>query len=85
MQTRNVLRGEMAKYGLTIKDIAEIIGISYQAMFNKLHGKTEFTLTEAKKIVSYFNSQGESHSVETLFFPFQSNIMDTNNKEAVGR
>jgi|GEM_PF-1808002 len=86
MRTRNVLRGEMAKYGLTIKGMAEIAGLSYQAMFNKLHGKTEFTLTEAIKIVSYFNSQGECHSVETLFFPFLSNIMDTNNnKEAVGR
>ncbi len=84
MRTRNMLKGEMAKYGLTIKSMAKIAGMSYQAMFNKLHGKTEFTLTEAQKIVNYFNSQGETHSVESLFFPLQSNIVDKN-KRAVGR
>lgn len=71
-----MLKGEMAKYGLTIRGMADILGISYQAMLNKLHGKSDFTLTEAKKIVRFFNAQGESHTVEDIFFASESIMLD---------
>ena len=58
----------MAKHGLTISSMAKVVGISYQSMWSKLHGKNEFTLSEAKKIVKYFNSLGEDHTVEGIFF-----------------
>lgn len=73
---KNVLRGEMAKYDLTIKDMADVVGISYQAMQNKLHGRSDFTLTEAKKIVRFFNAKGENHTVEDIFFADVSTIGD---------
>ena len=63
----NVLRGEMAKYGLTVADMAKVVGISRNSMSAKIEGKIDFRLTEAKRILTYFNSKGESHTVESLF------------------
>lgn len=65
---KNVLRGEMAKYGLTVADMAKELGVSHATMSNKLNGKTDFTLTEAKQIVRFFNSKGENHTLESMFF-----------------
>ena len=66
--TKNVLRGEMAKYGLTVAEMAEIIKVSSATMSDKLNGKVDFRLNEARVIVEYFNGQGESHTVDSLFF-----------------
>ena len=63
----NVLRGEMAKYGLTVADMAKVVGISRNSMSAKIDGKIDFRLTEAKRILAYFNSRGERHTVESLF------------------
>ncbi|HHV42748.1 MAG TPA: hypothetical protein GXX72_07915 [Clostridiaceae bacterium] len=69
----NVLKGDMAKYGLTIMDMAKIVGLSYNSMQLKLSGKTEFTLLEAFKIVHYFNGKGENHTIEDMFGVYLKN------------
>lgn len=65
---KNVLRGEMRKYGITIVDMATVVGVSVGTMSHKLTGKTEFTLTEARRILKHINAHGESHTIESLFY-----------------
>lgn len=50
-----VLAAEMAKRGITKKQIAETAGISYKTFYNKWNGLTPFTWPEICKIrESYF-------------------------------
>ena len=63
-----ILRGEMAKYDLTIEKTAAIIGVSATTMSKKLNGRVEFLLSEAKKLLDYFNERGNDYTIEYLFF-----------------
>ena len=65
---KNVLKGEIAKYGLTIADLAKELDLSVASTANKINGKVDFTLSEARKIVKFFNAKGETHTVESIFF-----------------
>ena len=44
------LRAEMARYNITIRDLAATLGVTHSTMSNKLSKKGRLTLTEAKKI-----------------------------------
>lgn len=49
------IEGRVAIYlathkGATRQGIADVLGITYQSLKNKLDGRTEFTLSEAKKL-----------------------------------
>ena len=44
------LKAEMARTCKKYNDIAEILGISYDSVMNKINGKTEFTRSEIFKI-----------------------------------
>lgn len=44
---RTNLIGEMAKRGISINDVAELLGIHRNSVSNKLYGKSAFTLDEA--------------------------------------
>lgn len=46
----NELKAEMARSGLTIKKLAEKLGIHPATLSNKINGKTEFTCDEIMKI-----------------------------------
>lgn len=48
------LVGEMAKRRLTRSEIAKSLGISTRALYSKISGKTDFTLSEANAIHSAF-------------------------------
>ena len=48
------LVGSMAKRGITRVSIAEVLGISSRTLYDKIMGRTEFTLTEANEIHSKF-------------------------------
>ena len=48
------LVGEMAKRGITKSSVARELGISTRALYSKLVGSTDFTLTEASVIQSSF-------------------------------
>ncbi len=44
------LRAEMARKNIKYVAIAEILGISYDSVINKISGKTDFTRSEIFKI-----------------------------------
>lgn len=48
---RAELRAEIAKNGMTNRSIAKALGISEQALYNKLGGSTEFKESEIKKLI----------------------------------
>ncbi|OPY60032.1 MAG: hypothetical protein A4E56_02942 [Pelotomaculum sp. PtaU1.Bin065] len=58
------LRAEMARQGLTGKQIAAAIEISPRAFSRRMTGKTEFELLEIKKLRNIFFSE---HTFEYLF------------------
>ena len=64
---RNVLRGEMAKHGVTVRELAKGIGVSTNTMSKKINGRVDFSLTEIRKTLAFFRLRGESHTVESLF------------------
>ena len=64
---KNILKGEMRKYGITVEKLAEMLEISPGVVSLKLNGKSDFTLGQARQITEHINSLGESHTVESLF------------------
>lgn len=44
------LNAELARRGVSTKELAEYLGVSGKTANNKLAGRTEFTLSEIKKI-----------------------------------
>lgn len=59
------LNVELAKNGLTKKDLARISGISYSSLLDKLNRRTSFTFDECVKIKRALNT---SLPLEDLFF-----------------
>lgn len=57
------LVGEMAKRGLTRTSIAKRLGISTRALYSKLAGDTDFTLSEASTIHTAFFSDVDKESL----------------------
>ena len=66
----NNLRAEMARRGLTSKDLALMIEMPFTTFYKKFQGKTEFTVSETKKIIFALgpDENGEMFTVEHLFF-----------------
>lgn len=58
------LAAEIKRTGLMNKEFAEKIEMNPVTFSKKLNGKVDFTLSEAKKIVKFFNCQ---FSFEYLF------------------
>lgn len=56
---------EMAKNGLTKKDLARVSGIPYSSLLDKLNRRTAFTFDECIKIKRALNT---SIPLEELFF-----------------
>jgi Plasmid maintenance system antidote protein len=48
------LRAEMARRGITISDIAKLLGVRYATACDKLNGKYRFYYDEALKIKRHF-------------------------------
>lgn len=48
--------------GMTQQDLANVLSLSTSALNLKINGKSEFTLTEAKRISDYFKM-----SIEDVF------------------
>ncbi len=61
-------KAEKARHGKTTQDVADLLGISRQAMTSRIIGKVDLRLKEAKKIVDYFNQLGSRTSVDDLFY-----------------
>ena len=50
MRTHDRLRGKMRERGITVREIADYIGISETSMIHKLQGKTQFKAYEMQTI-----------------------------------
>lgn len=49
------LRASIARAGMTNRRIAEALGLSEQALYNKIQGETEFKNSEIKRLASLLN------------------------------
>lgn len=54
MEHYPILAGEIARRGITKKELAESIGVCPRALYNKMRGKVPFTWPEAKTIWHQF-------------------------------
>jgi DNA-binding XRE family transcriptional regulator len=61
-------KAEKARHGVTTQDIADLFGITRQAMTDRIMGKVDLRLWEAVVIVDYFNAKGSDVTIEGLFF-----------------
>lgn len=59
-----LLEYEMSEKGKSISDMCEMLGISRSAFYRKCNGKSEFTMSEIKKIVNFL----ELDSPVEIFF-----------------
>lgn len=66
MTNRNV-RAMKAKYNLTNQSLAEELKMSTSTFSERLTGKQEWALHQAKQLVDIFNSHGENYTIESLF------------------
>lgn len=51
------VKGEMARRGLTLKDVASKLKISISTLSSKMNGKYNFTLNEAKQIKKVLDTE----------------------------
>ena len=72
MQKQYKLKELRDRNNLTQSDVALELGISTRAYSNKENGISDFTLMEAKKIASLFNT-----NIYSIFFTDEVNIMNT--------
>lgn len=72
MQKQYKLKELRDRNNLTQSDVALELGISTRAYSNKENGISDFTLMEAKKIASLFNT-----NIYSIFFTDEVNKMNT--------
>ena len=66
------LKGLMAERGLTVTELAEMLGISRQATSDKVNGKGKITLTDAQTIASALHMSTEERDL--IFLASVSNV-----------
>ncbi len=59
MQGFSNLRAEMARNKDNIENLSQEMGISYNSLLNRLHGKVEFTISDAKFLTSRYEATFE--------------------------
>ena len=70
------LRALMAKHGMNIGKMSEVIGNNYATFSRKLNGVSEFTFSDMLAIKDLFSSRGESVTIEYIFFDWQFTIVN---------
>ncbi|MBS6715405.1 MAG: helix-turn-helix transcriptional regulator [Dialister sp.] len=60
------LRASIARAGITNRKLAEHLGLSEQAFYNKIQGDTEFKGSEIKRLAKVLNLSMKD--VNTIFF-----------------
>ena len=62
------LQAELARLGVTVASLADALGISRQALYNKIRGKADFTLADINLIKDYLNEKaGGELTLDYLF------------------
>ena len=75
MTNEILLRQKISASGLKMRFIAEKIGISYQALLNKIRNKTEFTAQEIQRFAELLHMNLEEK--EAIFFWSEVDDMPT--------
>lgn len=64
----NNLKKEMVGAEINTRELAELIGISYNTFRNKIRDKTEWNITEMVKIQEILNDKGKTNkTIDYLF------------------
>ena len=66
MCTGMLLKQFFNERGITASAVAESLGISRSGLYKKLEGKTDFTMTEARKIMEFARMNNEE--IVRIFF-----------------
>lgn len=62
------LEAEIARIGMSPEKVGEAIGMSRQIIYNRLNGKTKWTLVEMLKIQRVINSKSNAkYTLDYLF------------------
>lgn len=62
------LRAEFARMGLSVEDVGAKLGLAKCVMYNRLNGKTNWTLGDMLKIQKIVNDGTQSHyTLDDLF------------------
>ena len=63
------LQAELARYGIEIAELSEVLGTSKQNVYNKLKKRSAWSLSDMTKIQAYINdnSNGVSYTLDYLF------------------
>ncbi|WP_352408070.1 helix-turn-helix transcriptional regulator [Acetoanaerobium noterae] len=77
MPVQSKLKGLIAEFGLSQKQLAEHLGITLRAFNDKINGKKDFSLNEARIISCYFGKQ-----IEEIFLEFEFTKTKHNSKGA---
>ncbi len=70
------LRALMAKQGMNISKMSEVIGNNYATFSRKLNGVSEFTFSDMLAIKDFFASRGEPVTIEYIFFDWNFTIVN---------
>lgn len=54
MFNENLLRAALAEIGMKMSDLADLMGISLSALYNKVNGNSEFTRSEIQTAAEFF-------------------------------
>ncbi len=64
MTNTSKLQGKMRECGFTLEKLASVVGISPTGLFNKVHNKVEFLVSEVQKIGAALNlSQQDTNEI----------------------
>lgn len=63
------LLAELARHGIDVSDLSEVLGTSKQNVYNKLKSRSAWSLADMKKIQDFINdnSNGKSYTLDYLF------------------
>ena len=70
------LRALMAKQGMNIGKMSEVIGNNYPTFSRKLNGVSEFTFSDMLAIKDFFASRDEPVTIEYIFFDWKFTIVN---------
>ena len=73
------LRASIARAGVTNRKLAEVLGLSEQAFYNKIQGETEFKGSEIKRLATVLNLS--MNEIDIIFF---DRIVNINHEKHVG-
>ncbi|SKB28588.1 putative transcriptional regulator [Acetoanaerobium noterae] len=65
MPVQSKLKGLIAEFGLSQKQLAKHLGITLRTFNDKINGKTDFSLKEARIVSSYFGKTIEEIFLES--------------------